>query len=100
VTAGQADSASTIYGKVGYKGEFFSTGPTAFAVDYGKYDEFSGIKDDEASTMALYVVQNLKAWSSELYGGYRVYMLEDRTTSTGEKFKDVDTFYLGMRIKF
>jgi len=99
VTAGKADSASSLYGKLGYLGNWFSIGPTALAIDYGKYHEFSGIKDDEATTYALYGVQNLKNWGTELYAGYRIHKLEDRV-STGETFSDIGALFLGMRIKF
>jgi len=97
VAVTDADTASFYYGKLGYMADFSSVGTTAFAVDYGKYDEFSQIKDDEASTYAIYIVQNLKNWGTELYTGYRIYTLDNRTT---EDFDDIGVFFLGMRVKF
>ncbi len=94
-----ADSENYYYVKLGYMADFWSVGTTAFAVDYGKYNEFSGIKDDEASTYAIYAVQNLKNWGAELYTGYRIHKLEDRP-STNEHFEDIGAFFLGTRIKF
>lgn len=99
VAATQADSASFYYGKLGYMADLSSVGTTAFAVDYGKFDEFSRIKDDEASTYAIYIVQNLKNWGTELYTGYRIYKLDNRT-ATNEDFDDIGAFFLGMRVKF
>ena len=97
VTAGSADSEKFYYGKLGYMADFTSVGATAFAVDYGKYDEFSGIVDDAASTYALYAVQNLQDWGTELYTGYRIYQLDDRP---GASYDDIGAFFLGARIKF
>jgi hypothetical protein len=97
VAANNADSESTYYGKLGYMADFWSVGTTAFAIDYGKYDEFDHVKDGEASTYAIYIVQNLKNWGTELYTGYRIYTLDNRTT---EDFDDIGVFFLGMRVKF
>jgi hypothetical protein len=99
VAVGDPDSGKFYYGKLGYMAKFTEAGTTAFAVDYGKYDEVSLVKDDEASTYALYAVQNLDAYSTELYAGYRLYKLEDRA-ATGEKFDDIGALFLGARIKF
>jgi len=99
VAAANSDTATFYYGKLGYMADFSSVGTTAFAIDYGKYDEFSRIKDDEASTYAFYVVQNLKNWGTELYTGYRIYQLDDRP-GTNEDFDDIGAFFLGMRVKF
>jgi hypothetical protein len=100
-----ADSESTYYGKLGYMTDVWSIGTTAFAIDYGKYDEFDHIKDGEASTYAIYIVQNLKSWGTELFAGYRIYTLDNRNYTiddidfTGD-FDDVGVFFLGMRVKF
>lgn len=99
VAATESDSATFYYGKLGYMADFWSVGTTAFAIDYGKYDEFTRIKDDEASTYAIYVVQNLKNWGTELYTGYRIYRLDDRP-GTNADFDDIGAFFLGMRVKF
>ena len=77
--------------------DFWSVGTTAFAIDYGKYDEFDHIKDGKASTYAFYIVQNLKDWGTELYTGYRIHTLDDRA---GTQFDDIGAFFLGMRVKF
>jgi hypothetical protein len=99
---GDPDSGKFYYGKLGYMADFTQAGTTAFAIDYGKYDEVSLVKDDEVSTYALYVVQNLSAYSTELYAGYRVYTREDLTAvvPTGENFEDISALFLGARIKF
>jgi hypothetical protein len=97
VAATDADSESTYYGKLGYMADFWSVGTTAFAIDYGKYDEFDHVKDGEASTYAIYIVQNLNNWGTELFTGYRIYTLDNRTT---EDFDDIGVFFLGMRVKF
>jgi hypothetical protein len=97
VAATDSDSANYYYGKLGYMADFWSVGTTAFAIDYGVYNEFTGVKDDEASTYAIYLVQNLKNWGTELYTGYRIHTLDDRP---GAQFEDIGAFFLGMRVKF
>jgi hypothetical protein len=97
VAATDADSESFYYVKLGYMADIWSAGTTAFAIDYGKYDEFDHIKDGEASTYAIYMVQNMKNWGTELYTGYRIHQLDDITT---EDFDDIGAFFLGMRVKF
>ena len=97
VAATDADSESYYYGKLGYIADFWSVGTTAFAIDYGKYDEFDHIKDGKASTYAFYIVQNLKDWGTELYTGYRIHTLDDLA---GTQFDDIGAFFLGMRLKF
>jgi len=97
VAATDADSESFYYVKLGYMADIWSVGTTAFAIDYGKYDEFDHIKDGEASTYAIYMVQNMKNWGTELYTGYRIHQLDDITT---EDFDDIGAFFLGMRVKF
>ena len=101
VTTGKADSESSLYGKVGYQGKFFSPGKTALAIDYGKYSEFSGIKDDEAASYAIYGVQKIDSLGTEIYTGYRIYSLDDRVApATPATFKDIGLLFLGMRVKF
>jgi hypothetical protein len=97
VAANESDSANYYYGKLGYMADIWSAGTTAFAIDYGVYNEFTRIKDDEASTYAIYIVQNLKNWGTELYTGYRIHTLDDRA---GTQFDDIGAFFLGMRVKF
>ncbi len=99
VATTESDTANFYYGKLGYMANFWSVGTTAFALDYGKHDEFSRIKGDEATTYAFYVNQKLNAYSTEVYTGYRIHKLDDRA-STGETFEDIGAFFLGARIKF
>lgn len=96
VTAGDPDSEDFYYGKLGYMADFWSVGTTAFALDYGKYDEFSGTAGDEAKTYSLYAVQKLDNWGTELYTGYRIHKL-DRTNAS---LDDIGALFLGLRIKF
>jgi predicted porin len=89
------DDPTFWYGKIGYIGNFFSAGTTAFAIDYGQYDEVDQA-DDDADTFGLMAVQKLNDLGTELYASYRVFSL-DRTATNIE---DIDIFMTGARIKF
>jgi len=96
VAAGDPDSEKFYYGKLGYMADFWSVGTTAFALDYGNYDEFSGTAGDEAKTYSLYAVQKLNDWGTELYAGYRIHKLDRTNTS----LDDIGALFLGARLKF
>lgn len=88
-------------GKIGWQHQFFEAGITAFAVDYGR---FSGMIYDTQNPRDLYVgrgvgvfaVQFLDRIATELYVGYRQFMLEGPT----DQYNDIKAVLMGARVKF
>ncbi len=98
VATTESDTAKFYYGKLGYSADLTSAGSTAFAIDYGKHEEFTRIKNDEGTTYALYLVQKLNDYSTEAYAGYRIYKRDISASSA--KFDDITALFVGARIKF
>ncbi len=92
--AGQ-DDPSFWYGKLGYIAKPFKIGSTAFAIDYGQYDDKAQAGDD-ANTFGLMAVQKLNDWGTEFYASYRMFSLD----RAGTDMEDIDVFMAGARIKF
>ena len=93
--ASGVDDPGFYYVKLGYIAQINQMGFTAFAVDYGKFDDRNQ-NEDEADTIGIMGVQQLKEWNTELYLCYRHYEL-DRTS---EDYDDIDAVMSGLRIKF
>ena len=89
------DDATFFYGKLGYKRQFFSTGVSAFAIDYSRFEEIKA-NDDEADTFGAMFVQDFAKWGTEYYLGYRHHDLD----RTGTDFKTIDAVLTGFRVKF
>lgn len=89
------DDPNYWYGKLGYRANLFSPGETAFSVDYGMWNDL-GINEDEATSIGLAFVQNIKDWGTEFYLAYRLYQLD----RTGADLDDVNTIMAGARLKF
>lgn len=89
------DDGTFIYGKLGYIAKVCPLGTTAFAIDYGKYDDMK-VDEDEGDTVGFMCVQNLKDWKTEIYLCIRHFEL-DRDNAN---LDDVDTAMAGLRIKF
>ncbi|WP_300455115.1 porin [Desulfobacula sp.] len=83
------------YSKLGYQADFFSIGKTAFSVDYGFFDDIA-MNNDEASTFGAQFVQNITAWGTEYYLGYRLHKLDRDNTD----FEDINAILSGFRVKF
>lgn len=96
--ASSRSDATYYWGKLGYNAKLFPIGMTAFSVDYGEYDDIK-INHDEATTIGVGVVQNLKDWNTEIYCGYRQYEL-DRTVVSAVDYDKIDAAMAGVRIKF
>lgn len=90
------DSEKFYFVKLGYMADFWDVGSTAFAFDYGKFDDYNNTSDNEAKTYAIYAVQKLENWGTELYAGYRIHKLD----APGESYEDIGALFLGTRIKF
>jgi hypothetical protein len=89
------DDPNFYYFKLGYLRKFFDVGPTALAVDYGRYNDIAQ-NGDEADTFGFFLVQNLANWGTELYIGYRNYDLDRK----GANLKGIDAVLTGGRVKF
>jgi predicted porin len=89
------DEASFIYGKVGYRQDFFSFGETAFSVDFSRSEDIDQ-NGDEADAFGFQCVQDLDPWGSEWYLGYRYHTLDRRNQS----YDDINSFMSGFRVKF
>ncbi len=90
-------------GKIGYQHKFFEAGITAFAFDYGR---FSGMLFDTrhpndkyvGRTFGLLAVQNLDRIATEVYLGYRQFMLSG--PNAGVSYNYIKVVLMGARIKF
>ncbi len=83
------------YAKLGYQMNYFSIGKTAFAIDYGNYEDVAQV-NDEATTFGAQFVQNLKEWNTEYYIGLRQYSLDRDSTD----YEDINALLSGFRVKF
>ncbi len=93
--ARSGNDATFAYGKVGYRRKFFSPGDTAFAVDFGRFNDIAQ-NDDEADTIGVQLVQHIEPWASEWYLGYRHYDLD----RDNENFDNINVVMSGVRTKF
>ena len=93
------DDPTFMYGKIGYKCDtLFSVGSTAISVDYGVYENTKKQNiGQEGTTMGVQFVQQISAYSSELYAGYRTYELEDNTSAD---YDNISALFAGARVKF
>lgn len=83
------------YAKLGWQQDFFRFGRTFMAIDVNRSEDVS-VEDDEATSIGLFAVQDIRDWGIELYGGYRWHELDRR----GADFDDIHTFSLGSRVRF
>ncbi len=91
----EKDDPGFWYAKIGYKTQFFSIGKSAFAVDYGTWNDLAK-NSDEAKAFGFGFVQNVDDWKTEFYLGYRLYSLDRIDTN----YDDVNSVMTGARIKF
>ncbi|MBM3516819.1 MAG: porin, partial [Alphaproteobacteria bacterium] len=82
------------FGKLGYQTKLLAAGTSAFALDYGRYDDFLA-GGDEAATFGVQVVQRVSDWGTDFYAGYRNYRLDRPGTS----FNSIDTVLSGARVR-
>ena len=89
------DDGKFYYGKIGYRTNVCSLGETAFALDYGSFQDITANNDD-ADTFGAQLVQYFEEWATEYYLGFRHYNL-DREHEDYDKINSVLT---GFRVKF
>ncbi|MCI5221817.1 MAG: porin [Candidatus Electrothrix sp. AR4] len=95
--AGGEDPAF-MYGKVGYKTEFFSIGSSALSCDYGVYKNIKNQDAaEEGTAYGVQLVQRFSAYSTDLYAAYRNLEVEDNTSAD---YEPISIMLAGARIKF
>lgn len=83
------------YIKLGWQRDFFTTGTTAFAVDY--YSGQDIVNDgSESRSWGLAMVQNVDRWNSQWYLGIRNYEYEDAAAD----YQDGLATMIGLIVKF
>ncbi len=92
---GTSADPSFYYAKLGYRASWFSVGKTSLSVDYHQTDD-AGVAGDDASSVGLQLVQEIKPWATEAYVGLRNYELD----RPGSNFEDVSALLAGVRVKF
>ena len=97
VSAGeQIGGAGYVWGRLGWRNDVFSIGPTALSVDYYLGRDFLS---DGARTenYGVYAVQTLDALSVDLYGGLRKFTYSD---DLGTSYQDAYGVLTGVRFFF
>lgn len=89
------DSGAFFYTKFGYQGRWCPLGVTALSADYGRYADIA-VNGDDADVFGLQMVQDLQAWGSEAYLGYRLHQLDRSAVD----FDEIAAVMAGMRVKF
>ncbi|WP_417910697.1 hypothetical protein [Candidatus Electronema sp. PJ] len=94
-----SDDPVFTYGKIGYKcDQLSSLGSTAISVDYGIYKNGTALNiEQEATALGVQFVQELSAYSTELFAGYRTFALEDNTNAD---YEDISIIMAGARLSF
>jgi len=84
-----------IYGKVGYQASLNNLGFTAFAVDFGHYDELR-TQREYGETWGLQVLQKIVSWNTDIYISYRNF----RVDNVALTLDDINTVLTGVRFQF
>ncbi|MGI9501747.1 MAG: porin [Geminicoccaceae bacterium] len=92
---GGDNTATFVYGKIGYQFSPFTIGRTSLAIDYYYGDDIDQ-DGDESTSIGLLAVQNVDSVGTELFAGLRNFELDRK----GEDFDDVDGLLVGARVKF
>ena len=99
-------NGSIYFIKLGYQHTFFEAGKTAFALDYGQYENLifdtrPGNERDQfkGTSYGAMLVQFLDRVSTELFVGARVYRL-DGPSHRAPRYKEAKLILSGMRVKF
>lgn len=98
MSAGGDDPVFT-YGKAGWIcDQLFSVGSTAISVDYGVFENASILDaEQEGTAMGVQLVQELSAYSTQLYAAWRSFSLED---NTGADYEDISVVMAGAKFSF
>lgn len=86
----------SLYGKLGWRKNFFAIGETAFGIDYA-YTEHAPTDDDEGYSYGFAAVQQFEDYGTEAYALYRLHSLD---RSVAPEVDDIDVLAVGARMKF
>ena len=96
MAAGSRDSGEDyVYGKLGYKGDWFAIGQTALAVDLYDGSNFNS-NGSSTKVYGIGAVQNIDSLNLEAYLGLRSYEFSETATA----YLDIDSVLFGARWKF
>lgn len=84
------------YIKAGWQHEFLPIGKTAFSIDFG-LDKDAPANGDEGKTVGLVALQNISAYGTELFAGFRLYDLDQ---GNGPNTSTIYVGTVGTRVKF
>ncbi|KAE9631600.1 porin [Parasedimentitalea maritima] len=84
-----------VYGKLGYKGDWFAIGQTALGVDLYDGSNFN-TSGSSTRVFGIGAVQNIDSVNMEAYLGLRSYEFSEVTTS----YRDIESVLFGARWKF
>tara|TARA_Y100000813_G_scaffold194344_1_gene174595 strand:+ start:489 stop:977 length:489 start_codon:yes stop_codon:yes gene_type:complete len=89
------DDPMFFYGKLGYQAKLNTLGASAFAVDFGRYED-AAQNGDSLDTVGLQAVQELEGTGSSVYVAYRYHSLD----RTGSDFDAIHSVMTGAYIAF
>lgn len=88
-------SPLSVYGKIGYKADWFAAGATMLAVDYARNEEMAQA-GDVAESYAVVFNQRLDPLNAEFYATARNYVLDRE----GADYDDLFVFLSGVKLAF
>lgn len=89
------ESGNYLYGKLGYRAQWFAAGTTSVSLDYYAGRDMTGAGSD-SRTLGFGAVQSFEEAGIEAYLGYRRYEL----TETATTYRDASSVLFGARWKF
>ncbi len=89
------DDPKFYYGKVGYQAKLNTFGPTAFAVDLGRFED-SAQNGDTLDTFGAQAVQEIEGTGSSVYVAYRYHTLD----RSGTDFDAIHSIMTGAYVAF
>ena len=96
--AGSARDPNNLYTKVGYQFKYLNLGKTSLSGSWQENNDFGGT-DQTVMIWGVNIVQEFEAYGTEIYAGYANFDL-DTGLSTQDDFDDIDSGWVGMRVKF
>ena len=89
------DDPKFYYGKIGYQAKLNTFGPTAFAVDVGRFED-SAQNGDTLDTFGAQAVQEIEGTGSSVYVAYRYHTLD----RSGTDFDAIHSIMTGAYVAF
>lgn len=84
-----------IYGKLGYQAKLNKYGFTAFAADFGHYEELRTVNED-GETYGFQMLQKIARWNTDVYLSYRNFQLNNSALLV----HNINTVFTGVRFRF